>query len=602
MINHQRRRSQPQKRFSTAVGCPAQNSPQPSPLQCLHGFTPMNTPTDTSESPESQPPARKRVRRWHHRGFTGCSTCRRRHVRCDEASPACKNCSRLGLECDGTQGRMTFKVYGPSQTQEPAKAPRKRKTGLDTDDIPGTGVLSIKQEEPDGPGCEGIVVSPTTVAQSPAHFRFQEPIAPPNLVSTTLQSADERYYTHFIDQVSTLLLIYDNSTNLNPYRIHFPDFARSSPSMVGIMQALGALHLANTSVGPQRNRHFQQAMGKYGDAVQLFRARYVQPSQQLGMTDFATCLLLCLFEMMDSQHQNWAVHLKGAREIYNLLFYPHTGNSPREVQRVAESNHPLRSFLVSLLSYLDVAGACATPGGTVVEGNYWKTLGGGWEYNLGTPSLSSPSMPDDPRLVELRQAWSGMMEVQAAISTFARDKQWMSPDYQDVVYKDIFNRLVVWRASTPISLQLLGDMELDDESLRRFPFPDVLEYVGCIEAYEKATFVHLHQVAGAGRYMWISDRAYLDMLITRILTLIRKLSKDVGQLAVLWPLFIAGQETRDETEQKYVRETMEDLKRFGFRNVEKGLELLEKVWFKRRAFPDGWTETLDEIQSNILLP
>lgn len=305
---------------------------------------------------------------------------------------------------------------------------------------------------------------------------------------------------------------------------------------------------------------------------------------------------------MDSQHHNWAVHLKGAREIYNLLFYPHTHNSPREAQRVAESNHPLRSFLVSLLSYLDVAGACATPGGTVVEGNYWKTLGGGWEYNLGTPSLSSPSMPDDPRLVELRQAWSGMMEVQAAISTFARDKQWMSPDYQDVVYKEIFNRLVVWRASTPISLQLLGNMELDDESLGRFPFPDVLEYVGCIEAYEKATFVHLHQVAGAGRYRWISDRAYLDMLISRILTLIRKLSKGVGQLAILWPLFIAGQETRDETEQKYVRETMEDLKRFGFKNVDKGLELLEGVWFKRRAFPDGWTETLDEIQSNILLP
>ena len=303
---------------------------------------------------------------------------------------------------------------------------------------------------------------------------------------------------------------------------------------------------------------------------------------------------------MDSQHLNWAVHLKGAREIYNLLFYPHTGSSEREVQRVADTNHPLRSFLVSLLSYLDVAGACATPGGTVVDGSYWKTLGGGWEYNLGTPSLSG--IHDDPTLVELRSAWSGMMEVQAAISTFARDKQWMSPNQQDMVYKDIFNRLVVWRASTPVSLQMLGDMELDDESLRLFPFPDMLEYVGCIEAYEKATFVHLHQVGGAGRPGWITDRAYLDMLITRILTLIRKLSKDVGQLAVLWPLFIAGQETRKEEEQKYVRQTMEELKRFGFKNVDKALELLEGVWFKRRAFPQGWTETLDEIQSNILLP
>lgn len=266
---------------------------------------------------------------------------------------------------------------------------------------------------------------------------------------------------------------------------------------------------------------------------------------------------------MDSQHGNWAVHLQGAREIYNRLFYPHTGDSAREVHRVAESNHPLRSFLVSLLSYVDVAGACATPGGTVVEGNYWKTLGGGWEYNLGTPTLSGSSMPEDPRLVELRHSWSGMMEIQASISVFARDKRSMAPDHQDQVYKDLFYKLVAWRATTPISLQQLG--ELDDDSLAKFPFPDVLEYVGCIEAYEKATFLHLHQVAGAGRPGWITDRTYLDTLITRILTLIRKCSKGVGQLAVLWPLFIAGQETRKEEEQGYVRETMHELKRFGFK-------------------------------------
>ncbi|KAJ5992195.1 hypothetical protein N7451_007919 [Penicillium sp. IBT 35674x] len=565
--------------------------------------------SESSESPDSHPPSappHKRVRRWHHRGFTGCSTCRRRHVRCDEDSPSCKNCTRLGLECDGTQGRMTFKVYGPTQSQEPPpiKAPKKRKKkeSKPSKAIPGTGTLVIKKEQVEEPW-EAVVVSPTTLPQqSQVKFVYHKP-RPANLVPACVQTTDDRYFTHFIDQVSTLLIIYDNSINTNPYRRHFPDFARSSPSMVGAMEALGALHLANTSVGPQRISHIQQAMSKYGEVVQIFRGRYARPSQQLGMTDFATCLLLCLFEMMDSQNHNWAVHLKGAREIYNLLFYPHTGGtSTRENQRVAECNHPLRSFLVSLLSYLDVAGACATPGGTVVEGNYWKTLGGGWEYNLGTPSLSSSTTPDNPTLVELRHAWSGMMEVQTAISTFARDKQWMPPDQQDMVYKDIFNRLVVWRASTPISLQLLGDMELDDESLRQFPFPDMLEYVGCVEAYEKATFVHLHQIAGTGRPHWITDRTYLDMLITRILTLIRKLSKGVGQLAILWPLFIAGQETRNEDEQKYVRQTMEELKRFGFKNVDKGLELLEGVWFKRRAFPEGWTETLDEIQSNILLP
>jgi hypothetical protein len=143
--------------------------------------------------------------------------------------------------------------------------------------------------------CEAVVVSPTVTAQR-TKFRFQEPITSTS-IATSIQRADERYFTHFIDQVSTLLIIYDNHNTVNPYRAYFPDFARSSPTMVNAMQALGALHLANTATGTQRNKHFQQAMGKYGTVVKGFRARYVDPSQQLGLTDFATCLLLCLFEV-----------------------------------------------------------------------------------------------------------------------------------------------------------------------------------------------------------------------------------------------------------------------------------------------------------------
>lgn len=37
-------------------------------------------------------------------------------------------------------------------------------------------------------------------------------------------------------------------------------------------------------------------------------------------------------------------------------------------------------------------------------------------------------------------------------------------------------------------------------------------------------------------------------------------------------------------------------------NVEKGLEELEKVWFKRRTFPEGWIDRMDDIRSSILLP
>ncbi|KAL4995380.1 fungal-specific transcription factor domain-containing protein [Aspergillus recurvatus] len=577
------------------------------------------------------PDKKKRIRRWHHRGFTGCSTCRRRHVRCDEASPTCRNCTRLGLECDGSQGRMTFKVYGPPPPPAQSNAPTKRdKSGS------RASQKGVKKEDPE---IEGVVISPTTVSESkPLVFHFENPAMssvvsiPDDEKKVKKEQEDEdlmllptagnsrptefrfqqhkpqvssldylpgRYYTHFVDEVATLLLIYDTSTNINPFRRCFPDVSQSSVSMASAMEALGALHLANTSTGQQRNAHFQHAMGKYGEVVKSFRTRY-EIGQRSRLPDFATCLLLALFEMMDSQHHNWAIHLKGAREIYRWMFYPNP-DPALEAQRVAEMNHPLRQFLVSLLSYLDVAGACATSDGTVVEGSYWRTLGGGWEYNLGIPSLSQPAA-DNGLLLELRQCWSIMMEIQAAISSFGKAKQsgWMTPEQQDLTHRDLLQRLVQWRLDAPQCLQKLCD--LDDASLSQYPHPQVLEYVGCIEAYEKATNIYLHKVGRVGRLDINPQRELIAAFCTRILGLINKLAKDVGQLAVLWPLFIAGRETKDECEQKFVRDTMLDMQRYGFKNVEKALEELEKAWFKRRAFPEGWVETMDDVRSSILLP
>ncbi|KAK4226390.1 hypothetical protein QBC38DRAFT_480562 [Podospora fimiseda] len=48
------------------------------------------------------------------RSSTGCQTCRKRHVKCDEKRPTCLDCSRLGLECE----------YTAPLTKEQKKPPR----------------------------------------------------------------------------------------------------------------------------------------------------------------------------------------------------------------------------------------------------------------------------------------------------------------------------------------------------------------------------------------------------------------------------------------------------------------------------------------------
>ncbi|OKL61056.1 hypothetical protein UA08_03137 [Talaromyces atroroseus] len=58
--------------------------------------------------PRSQSPPRKRMKPGITRVRTGCYTCRRRKVKCDEEKPACRACNHLGLRCEGYALRYKF--------------------------------------------------------------------------------------------------------------------------------------------------------------------------------------------------------------------------------------------------------------------------------------------------------------------------------------------------------------------------------------------------------------------------------------------------------------------------------------------------------------
>ncbi|KAM7212329.1 fungal transcriptional regulatory-like protein [Rhypophila decipiens] len=54
----------------------------------------------------SQPTKKSSVRR---RTKTGCLTCRKRRIKCDEGKPTCGNCIKSKRQCDGYNQRLTFK-------------------------------------------------------------------------------------------------------------------------------------------------------------------------------------------------------------------------------------------------------------------------------------------------------------------------------------------------------------------------------------------------------------------------------------------------------------------------------------------------------------
>ncbi|EXF74464.1 hypothetical protein CFIO01_01942 [Colletotrichum fioriniae PJ7] len=59
----------------------------------------------TTSSSSSAAPTKKVPR---SRTFTGCRTCRSRHLKCDEARPVCSSCRRLNLVCEGYDGQLLW--------------------------------------------------------------------------------------------------------------------------------------------------------------------------------------------------------------------------------------------------------------------------------------------------------------------------------------------------------------------------------------------------------------------------------------------------------------------------------------------------------------
>ncbi|KLJ13438.1 hypothetical protein EMPG_11628 [Blastomyces silverae] len=560
------------------------------------------------QSTTAIPERPKRVRRWHHRGFTGCSTCKSRHVRCDEASPACRNCIKRGLECDGAQGTATFKFYGLDQFATGIESSKRRKPKTDRE---GDKFNKNKENESDVAAERDMQDPVKALVPAQCNIISNTITKPkPSFLPASISSPAELYYSHFINTVSTLLIVYDTEYNLNPYRHLFPKFAHTSKTLPEAMKALGALQIANTTSGKAQLWHIQNAVAMYGKTVRSLRQTLRAGPAHWQMTDLATCLLLCFFEMMDSETANWKVHLRGIRDLFEAMMQPMQPIQPIPTPATSTplSNKgpeppelSLKRFLISLTAYLDVAGAVASNEGTVIEGPYWESYGGGWQYNLGV----SGSLPEDSRnaavLSALRRHWSFLMCIQTDISSFANAKRkGMSIEHQKATRENLETRLVLWRSMVPECFSMI-DSSLESAT-KTHGNSELLEGTACVEAYEKATIIYLHMVSVAGERVPRTSPPHIIAASKRVITLFREFGRGVGQLGMLWALYIAALESNDPAEQEILRGIFTGMTRFGFKNITKALAVLEKAWLQKGTFAQYEWIQAPHLETSLLLP
>ncbi|KND89382.1 Sterol regulatory element-binding protein ECM22 [Tolypocladium ophioglossoides CBS 100239] len=568
-----------------------------------------------------------RQRKWHPRVFTGCVNCRRRHVKCDERTPSCTNCTRLELRCNFDR-KFVFKAVRPTKGQQAAVAKRplpstdrhastSSASPSSTDDtvddvivrdqppsgelVPAAGTGVIRFSDPDTP--QGIIfvsagmasTGPVRGVESSFRISMPDPAAHVN-------SNETLYYQHFLNTVSTYLIIYDTPSNSNPYRM-LPNLVGNSGLLQDTMKALGAMHLSGLPQAQNQRVHRRAAMKTYASVVTRLRDIVSSSQGQANLELLATSLLLCMFEKMSATDASWKVHLLGAGQIFQSMYSPRTAlpaSDGADGLGVA-STLPLRRFLVSMMSYLDVAASCATGEGPLIPGDYWETLGGGWEYNLGVPSFATTRSAADRTMAQLRNSWSRIMSIQTEISRFAKLLRSKHDQRQrEMIHSDLTYRLKNWHDSAPdifLWLDTLNSMP-DDATEEDV---ETLTTAACIHCYALGCTVYLERLT-TRRIGSAAFDSEIETTLNRILTLIFNFSSGINQLAILWPLLTAGIATVDPQQQDLVLSRLNGMKNFGFKHVFRVLETLEFSWEHMRLYGGVNYEEFEAMISSNLVP
>lgn len=277
---------------------------------------------------------------------SGCATCRKRKIRCDEARPGCKRCATHGVPCPGyrtdkpggiefkDQTKITVKKANQQYDRKPTGAASfttawKVETGTtspsssSSDGVGSRNSYSTGITTPGGPVTtvsritpvdEGIVTDQTlALTKSVSQPNGNRPISPIPLLSPTMERA--RLYNEF---VTTYLPITRGGAQ-NGHFSFFQTIVQKQSEQPALQQGLDALSLVQVGSLYKDKPILKEAVSQYGKALNSLH-RSISKDQFLydddvlaAVTVMATCELYG--EIQGMMGAGWGKHVAGANQL-----------------------------------------------------------------------------------------------------------------------------------------------------------------------------------------------------------------------------------------------------------------------------------------------
>ncbi|KAL2817684.1 hypothetical protein BDW59DRAFT_175406 [Aspergillus cavernicola] len=224
-----------------------------------------------------------RSRRSHTKSRLGCGNCKKRRVKCDEKRPICGSCLQHSINCD-----FSAPASSPSEGSTPPRRYEFRQSKYQSFASPP--VQDGAKKNSVGVQCN---MPPSSTGEG----------------TGAISMTDLHIFHHFV--TSTYLTIADETADPQKvWQIHVPRWGMSFPSIMHLILALSALHLAYL------HPHLRQTYISQADEHFTFGVRSVTTVLALDTLDSENCQLIYISAVMIC----FAYFARGPRDGEYLVF------------------------------------------------------------------------------------------------------------------------------------------------------------------------------------------------------------------------------------------------------------------------------------------
>jgi hypothetical protein len=291
--------------------------------------------------------APKRI--FHNKVRTGCTTCKQRRVKCDEAKPTCLRCRASGKQCLGYPTLPAPKIFEPSS--EAVKS-------TTSEAPPG-------QVEDDGdrrPSDGGSLISNQSSLLLPAltrrdssrsnpesDFSFNDfsttPLSILESISPGFSSASEKYSHDFFRHWLSAYTAPRAATVPDLWTVHYPQVGSAVPAIQSVMLANGTIGMSLLRKDtPSEYEQARLAALEHVNSAITYLRTHPQPPHIITMIAW----LFWLLDMAQGLFQSSTMHIESALKVGTTnLTHPSTPEESAIVQLLHDVTDS-RAFTQSL--------------------------------------------------------------------------------------------------------------------------------------------------------------------------------------------------------------------------------------------------------------